>query len=51
MPEYELKKNDETGEMERYFTSSIGMERNDAVPYEGGAMAQRVNSTPHGSVD
>jgi hypothetical protein len=43
-PEYELKKNDETGEMERYFTASIGMERNDAVPYEGGAMAQRVNS-------
>jgi hypothetical protein len=44
MPEFELKKNDETGEMERYFTASVGMERNDAVPFEGGAMAQRVNS-------
>lgn len=42
-PEFELKKNDGTGEMERYFTASAGMERNDAVPYEGGAMAQRVN--------
>jgi hypothetical protein len=43
-PEFELKKNDNTGEMERYFTASVGMERNDAVPYEGGAMPQRVNS-------
>ena len=43
-PEYELKKNDETGEMERYFTASVGMERNDAVPLDGGAMPQRVNS-------
>jgi hypothetical protein len=44
MPEFELKINDETKEMERYFTASAGMERNDAVPFEGGAMPQRVNS-------
>jgi hypothetical protein len=44
LPEFELKKNDETGEMERYFTASVGMERNDAVPFEGGAMKQIVNS-------
>ncbi|MHB9293839.1 hypothetical protein Holit_02958 [Hollandina sp. SP2] len=42
-PEFELKLNAETGEMERYFTASVGMERNDAVPLEGGAMPQQVN--------
>ena len=43
-PEFELKQNEKTKEMERHFIKSIGMERNDAVPYEGGAMAQQVNS-------
>ena len=43
LPEFELKKNEKTGEMERFFTASIGNERNDAVPYEGGAMPQQVN--------
>jgi hypothetical protein len=47
MPEYEMRKNEKTGEMETYFIKSIGMERNDAVPYEGGAMEQRVNSKEH----
>ena len=44
LPEYELKQNEKTKEMERYFIKSIGRERNDAVPFEGGAMAQQVNS-------
>jgi hypothetical protein len=39
-----MKKNEKTGEMERIFTASKGMERNDAVPFEGGAMPQAVNS-------
>jgi hypothetical protein len=37
-PEFELKKNDDTGELERHFTASIGMERNDAVPLGAGAL-------------
>jgi hypothetical protein len=43
-PEYETKKNDKTGEIEKYFIKSIGYERNDAVPFECGAMQQQVNS-------
>jgi hypothetical protein len=43
-PEFELKLNEKTREMERHFTKSIGEERNDAVPFEGGSMPQQVNS-------
>jgi hypothetical protein len=43
-PEYEERENKKTGEKDRYFTKSIGYERNDAVPYECGAMKQQVNS-------
>jgi hypothetical protein len=43
-PEYELKMTEKTKVMERYFIKSVGDERNDAVPFEGGAMAQTVNS-------
>jgi len=47
LPEFEMKLNEKTKEMERYFIRSIGNERNDAVPFEGGAMAQVVNSKDH----
>jgi hypothetical protein len=47
LPEFEMKLNEKTREMERYFIKSIGNERNDAVPFEGGAMAQTVNSKDH----
>ena len=43
-PEYEMRKSRKTGEMERYFVKSVGNERNDAVPFEEGAMPQQVNS-------
>jgi len=46
-PEYEMKHNKKSGEMERHFVKSIGNERNDAVPFEGGAMQQQVNSKSH----
>ena len=46
-PEFEMKVNEETKELERYFVKSIGMERNDAVPFEGGAMPQQVNGKCH----
>jgi hypothetical protein len=42
-PTYEMKA-DKKGNMIRYFIGSTGYERNDAVPYEAGAMKQRVNS-------
>jgi len=42
-PEYEMRMNEKTREMERHFVKSAGNERNDAVPFEGGAMPQRVN--------
>ncbi|MDR0474385.1 MAG: hypothetical protein LBH43_12025 [Treponema sp.] len=43
-PEYEIRKNEKTGEMETFFIKSAGCERNDAVPFERGAMKQEVNS-------
>ena len=43
-PEFEMKQNKKTKDMERHFIKSIGNERNDAVPFEGGAMDQQVNS-------
>jgi len=42
-PEYEMKLNGKTKELERHFIKSVGNERNDAVPFEGGAMPQHVN--------
>ena len=43
-PQGELRKGDD-GEYKMHFVESIGYERNDAVPFEGGAMKQRVNSS------
>ncbi|MCL2093021.1 MAG: hypothetical protein FWH12_02395 [Treponema sp.] len=45
LPEYELRQNAKTKEMEKHFVKSIGNERNDAVPFEGGAMPQRVSNS------
>jgi len=45
IPEFEMKQNARTREMERHFVKSVGNERNDAVPFERGAMPQHVNST------
>lgn len=42
-PEYNIKK-DEDGVERRHFTKTNGYERNDAVEYGAGAMAQVVNS-------
>ena len=43
-PQGELRKGDD-GEYKMHFVESIGYERNDAVPFEGGAMKQRVNTS------
>jgi len=43
-PQGELRKGDD-GEYKMHFVESIGYERNDAVPFEGGAMKQRVNAS------
>jgi len=46
-PEYNVQK-DKDGNDVRHFTSSKGYERNDAVEYGAGAMAQIVNSASQG---
>lgn len=43
-PQGELRKGDD-GEYKMHFVESLGYERNDAVPFEGGAMKQRVNTS------
>ncbi len=43
-PSGELCKADD-GEYKMHFLESVGYERNDAVPFEGGAMKQRVNAS------
>ena len=49
-PEYEMRKNEKTGEMETFIVRSIGYERNDAVPYGEGAMPQTVSNSDYEQV-
>ena len=44
-PVGDLRKDEKDGTVKMHFTGSIGYERNDAVPFEGGAMKQRVNTS------
>lgn len=50
-PVGDLRKDEKDGTVKMHFTGSIGYERNDAVPFEGGAMKQRVNSSEVRGID
>ena len=50
-PTGEIRKDDRDGQLKMHFTGSMGYERNDAVPYEGGAMKQRVSANEAQRID
>lgn len=50
-PTGEIRKDERDGNLKMHFTGSMGYERNDAVPYEGGAMKQRVSANEAQRID